>query len=101
MLQFTPMNRRRFSSLSAAMLAGSCMGLHATAYALSLNDITNAQASQGLKLALEKGAVAAVKLLGRPNGFPVTTRSVLRCRTFWTRSPNCCVAWARVPASMH
>ena len=69
MLQFTPMNRRRFSRLSAAMLAGSCMGLHATAYALSLNDITNAQASQGLKLALEKGAVAAVKLLGQPNGF--------------------------------
>lgn len=63
------MNRRRFNVLSSAMLAGSCMGLHATAYALSLNDVTNAQASQGLKLALEKGAIAAVKLLGQPNGF--------------------------------
>lgn len=63
------MNRRRFSSLSAALLAGSCMGLPARAYALSLNDLSNAQASQGLKLALEKGVVAAVKSLGQPNGF--------------------------------
>ncbi|MDI1246940.1 MAG: DUF4197 domain-containing protein [Rhodoferax sp.] len=63
------MNRRRFNVLSAAMLAGSCIGVHATAYALSLNDLSNAQASEGLKLALEKGAVAAVKSLGQANGF--------------------------------
>ncbi|PKO59668.1 MAG: DUF4197 domain-containing protein [Betaproteobacteria bacterium HGW-Betaproteobacteria-18] len=63
------MNRRRFSSLSAVLLAGSGVGLSLTANALSINDLTNAQASQGLKLALEKGAVAAVQLLGQPNGF--------------------------------
>lgn len=63
------MNRRRFSALPAALLAGSCMGLHSMASALSLNDLSNAQASQGLKLALEKGAMAAVKSLGQPNGF--------------------------------
>jgi hypothetical protein len=31
--------------------------------------LSNAQASQGLKLALEKGAMAAVKSLGQSNGF--------------------------------
>lgn len=63
------MNRRRFGSLSATLLATSCLGLASTANALSVNDLTNAQVSQGLKLALEKGAIAAVQLLGRPNGF--------------------------------
>lgn len=63
------MNRRRFNSLSAVLLAASCMGVHSIAQALSLTDLTNAQASQGLKLALEKGAIAAVKSLGQPNGF--------------------------------
>ena len=63
------MKRRRFNSFSAALLAASCSGLNSTAHALALNDLTNAQASQGLKLALEKGAIAAVELLGQPNGF--------------------------------
>ncbi|MDD2918878.1 DUF4197 domain-containing protein [Rhodoferax sp.] len=63
------MNRRRFGSFSASLLASSCLGLSASANALSVNDLTNAQASQGLKLALEKGAIAAVQLLGRPDGF--------------------------------
>lgn len=63
------MNRRRFSSFSVTLLAASCLGLSSTANALSINDLTNAQASQGLKLALEKGAIAAVQLLGQPNGF--------------------------------
>lgn len=63
------MNRRRFGSFSASLLAFSCLGFSASASALSVNDLTNAQARQGLKLALEKGAIAAVELLGRPNGF--------------------------------
>lgn len=63
------MNRRRFSSFSAALLAGSGFGMSAAAQAGTLNEVTNAQASQGLKLALERGAIAAVQLLGRPNGF--------------------------------
>jgi hypothetical protein len=63
------MNRRRFSSFSVSLLASSCFGFSASANALSVNDLTNAQARQGLKLALEKGAIAAVQLLGQPNGF--------------------------------
>ena len=63
------MNRRRFSLRSAAVLAGSWVGLPAMVNAQSLNALSNAQASQGLKLALEKSAIAAVKLLGQPNGF--------------------------------
>jgi hypothetical protein len=61
------MNRRRFNTLSSVLLAASCLGL--TARAQSLGELSNAQASQGLKLALEKGAVAAVKSLGRSDGF--------------------------------
>lgn len=63
------MNRRRFNTFSSAMLAAFCLGLTARVQALTLNDLSNAQASQGLKLALEKGAMAAVKSLGQSNGF--------------------------------
>lgn len=63
------MNRRRFNTLSSVLLTASCLGLTSRAHALSLGDLSNAQASQGLKLALEKGAMAAVKSLGQPNGF--------------------------------
>ena len=42
---------------------------HAQARALSLADLTNTEASQGLKTALEKGALAAVGLLGKTDGF--------------------------------
>jgi hypothetical protein len=43
--------------------------VHRVSYALSIDDLSNAQASQGLKAALEKGAKAAVAALGQPNGF--------------------------------
>ena len=39
------------------------------AYAISLNDLSGADASTGLKAALEKGALSAVGLLGVANGF--------------------------------
>jgi len=42
---------------------------HARAHALSLADLTDGEASQGLKTALEKGALAAISLLGRKDGF--------------------------------
>jgi hypothetical protein len=42
---------------------------YAQAQALSLSDLTNAEASQGLKAALEKGALAAVAILGKTDGF--------------------------------
>ena len=38
-------------------------------YALSLSDLSNADASTGLKVALEKGAMSAINALGASNGF--------------------------------
>jgi hypothetical protein len=40
-----------------------------TAHAISLNELTGADASSGLKAALEKGALTAVSLLGVADGF--------------------------------
>ncbi|MDD2881220.1 MAG: DUF4197 domain-containing protein [Rhodoferax sp.] len=63
------MDRRRFHSLQLALLASPWLGLHMECSALTLGDITSVQASQGLKAALEKGAIEAVRALSRPNGF--------------------------------
>lgn len=63
------MKRREFGAFHLLLLSGSWLGLSQRANALLLSDITNAEASQGLKVALEKGAIAAVKGLGQPNGF--------------------------------
>jgi hypothetical protein len=64
------MDRRQFSSVAASALAGSLFTLaHERALALSLSDLTNAEASSGLKKALESGALAAVALLGKTDGF--------------------------------
>ncbi len=63
------MDRREFGSVSASSVAALLMLVHVQARALSLGDLTNTEASQGLKVALEKGALAAVSLLGRPDGF--------------------------------
>ncbi len=62
-------DRRAFSALPLTLLAGHLMTTHSVVYALSLGDLSNAQASQGLKAALEQGARAAVGALGRPDGF--------------------------------
>ena len=51
------------------MLATVIMLAQQRAYALSIDDLSNAEASQGLKIALEKGAIAAVSLLGITDGF--------------------------------
>jgi hypothetical protein len=61
------MNRREFNSIS--LLAALMVLTHQQAQALSLSDLTSAEASQGLKTALEKGAIAAVNLLGQTDGF--------------------------------
>ena len=58
------MHRRRFSSVTLAGL-GLCLG-SPMVQAFSLGD---ADASAGVKAALERGAVAAVGLLGRTDGF--------------------------------
>lgn len=63
------MERRRFNTLSAGSVAALIVLVHGHARALSLGDLTNAEASQGLKTALEKGALAAVNLLGKTDGF--------------------------------
>lgn len=64
-----PMDRRQFNSTLAPVLAAMILMATAKAHALSLGDLTDAEASAGLKTALEKGALAAVGLLGRPDGF--------------------------------
>lgn len=63
------MDRRHFHGVSVAAMASLVALTHQHALALSLGDLTNAEASQGLKVALEKGALAAVGLLGQTDGF--------------------------------
>lgn len=63
------MDRRQFGSVSGCAFAVALMLAHVQAKALSLGDLTNAEASQGLKVALEKGALIAVDLLGKADGF--------------------------------
>lgn len=53
----------------AAALAGLALWAPRGALALGLNELGAAETNQGLKRALEQGAVAAVGLLGRPGGF--------------------------------
>ena len=63
------MDRRKFGSISAGSVAALLLLAQAQARALSLGDLTNTEASQGLKTALEKGALAAISLLGKTDGF--------------------------------
>jgi hypothetical protein len=63
------MYRRQFSAIPLPLLASLFMLVQQRAYAFSLGDLTNAEASQGLETALEKGAKAAIDLLGLPGGF--------------------------------
>ena len=66
------MHRRQFNQASVSALGAFFLAAHQQAHALSmgdLNGVSNAEASTGLKVALEKGATAAVALLGRPDGF--------------------------------
>lgn len=63
------MRRRQFNTLSLCLTAGAFGVPSFMAHGLTLADLSNAQASQGLKAALEKGAVAAVKSLGQTDGF--------------------------------
>lgn len=51
-----------------SLMIGLCLCASA-AMAVSLDDLSNQDASSGLKAALEKGAVSAVGKLGVPNGF--------------------------------
>jgi hypothetical protein len=62
------MHRRPFAA-AAASLAVFGFTSPPRAFALVLAELSNAEASLGLKTALERGALAAVGLLGRPDGF--------------------------------
>lgn len=66
------MQRRNFNQAGAGALGLLIWSTYGQAHALSLGDlssISNADASKGLKTALEKGALAAVALLGKTDGF--------------------------------
>lgn len=63
------MDRRHFNAAASTTLASVVLFAHAQARALTLADLTDGEASAGLKAALEKGALAAVSLLGRKDGF--------------------------------
>jgi hypothetical protein len=63
------MNRRQFSSAASSVLGLATMAAWRQAHAFGLGDLTQREASLGLKAALERGALAAVGLLGKPGGF--------------------------------
>lgn len=63
------MQRRNFNQAGLSALGMLIMATCQQAQALSLGDLSNAEASSGLKTALEKGALAAVALLGKTDGF--------------------------------
>ena len=63
------MDRRQFNSISVPLLSAVILLAQTRAHALSLGDLTNAEASKGLKTALEKGAIAAISTLGKTDGF--------------------------------
>lgn len=67
------LNRRNFNLdavQAASILLLTSLGLTSrAAYALSLGDLTNADASSGLKAALTKGVGVAIESLGKTDGF--------------------------------
>lgn len=63
------MQRRQFNQSLASATALLVLAAHQQAQALTLADLSNKDASTGLRTALEKGALAAVAVLGRPDGF--------------------------------
>jgi len=64
------MQRRTFHHHAGAGALGLCLlAAHGRALALSLGDLSSADATSGVKTALAQGAQAAVALLGRPDGF--------------------------------
>jgi hypothetical protein len=63
------MLRRNFNQAGLSAMGVLILATYQQAHALSLGDLTNAEAGNGLKTALEKGALAAVALLGKTDGF--------------------------------
>lgn len=63
------MERRQFNSLPALGFGLYALGPVRHAAAFGLADLSSTEANQGLRTALERGALSAVGLLGRPGGF--------------------------------
>lgn len=63
------MQRRHFNSLSLGAVCALVGFAGTRANALELSDLSNADASKGLKTALEKGALSAISILGAQDGF--------------------------------
>lgn len=63
------MNRRKFSQVGALLLAGVPALLALRAQALTFAELTQGEAVQALKMALERGSRAAISQLSQPNGF--------------------------------
>lgn len=63
------MHRRQFNSNASAMLVLALAGVSDWAQAINLSGLSNADATAGLKATLEKGASAAIGLLGQEDGF--------------------------------
>ena len=68
------MQRRDFNQTGIGALGILIPATYQQAHALTLGDLTNQEASNGLKTALEKGAQAAVAMLGKPDGFLVNPK---------------------------
>lgn len=62
------MDRRKFSSLGLTMAGAGLFGF-GRAQALTLEDLSQAEALRGLKAALERGTRNAITQLGQVNGF--------------------------------
>ena len=66
------MQRRQFNQAGVSALGAVILATYQQAHALSLGDlagISNQDAGAGVKTALEKGALAAVAILGKTDGF--------------------------------
>jgi hypothetical protein len=63
------MNRRTFQQTGLAALTLCVAGAWRPVQALSVAELSGAEATAGLKAALSRGADAAIRLLGRPDGF--------------------------------
>lgn len=62
------MDRRKFTCRALALGGWGCTATP-VAWALTLADLGDADATAGLRVALERGALTAVNLLGRTDGF--------------------------------
>ena len=63
------MDRRQFTHVLGSSVGALLLAAHAHAQAVSLGNITNAEASWGFQAVIEKGALAAVSLLSKTDGF--------------------------------